>query len=183
MVSIDPVIGGLPTVGMTSSFTLGAKGAVLYADGALGRPTKLGDYPLIGTSTAFSRLQSGQSLLGRGGPMLGAPAPATGGRPTLAVTGAHLALVRVFSGDLVGYLEPAYVFETARAGDTPAVPAVVDRLLHLDPIGGPRPLPPVGGAVPKPMPMPAPAPGGAASGGSVTGETEPASSPVATSGG
>jgi hypothetical protein len=78
------------------------------------------------------------------------PAPSR----VVIVTGAHLALIRVFGADRRSYLEPAYVFETAAPNISPAVPAVADRLLQIAPLGGPRPL--------TPKPAPAPGPAGAA---------------------
>jgi len=71
-------------------------------------------------------------------PILPAPLP-----PTIALTGAHLALVVVSPGTApagagVGaVLEPAYVFEDGAGVELPPVPAVADRLLRL-PVPAPR---------------------------------------------
>jgi hypothetical protein len=174
LVTVNPAVGGVPTVGMTFSVSLGTKATIQYASGVLAGPSKLGDYPLVGTAEGFKRLQAGQWLL-QGGirPMmgvLGAPsgaaniapgapgAPGVAGAPSrqVTVTGAHLVLVRVFGTDRQTYLEPAYLFETAVPSFAPPVAAVADRLLQIAPAVGPRIL------TPQPAPAPAPAgPGGA----------------------
>jgi hypothetical protein len=146
LVTVNPAVAGLPTAGMATSVAIGPKDVVEYAGGPLVKPVKLGDYPLIGTAAGFKRLQDQGP--GRGiTPQLGVPQPNE--PPVVAVTGAHLALLRVFGGDGPGYLEPAYVFETAASGVAPTVLALPDRLL--------KPIPP-GDSKPVPMPQPAPAP-------------------------
>jgi hypothetical protein len=152
VVTVTPVVGGLPTVGMTSSVVLGSKGAVQSAQGQLATPVKLADYPLVGTTEGFKRLQAGRWIFGGGPrPMLGAPmlgAPSVAQPVPQIVTGAHIALARVVGPDQRVYLEPVYVFEIAGGGLTAAVPAVPDALL----------LPGSTGPPPQPSPKPVPAP-------------------------
>ena len=154
-VTVTPTVAGLPTVGMTSSVTLGSKGAVQSAQGQLATPVKLGDYPLVGTTEGFKRLQAGRWIFGGGPrPMLGAPSIA---KPEVQlVTGAHIALARTVAGDQRVYLEPVYVFELAGGGLTPSVPAVPDALLLP---GSTGPQPPTRPLPTQPLPtQPAPAP-------------------------
>jgi hypothetical protein len=163
-ITVDPTVAGVPTVGMTTSLTLGAKGTIEFGQGVLAGPTPLGDYPLVGTKAGFERLQAGKWFIGGGTeqlaialgeapagvtggsrPALGGPAPAIGvpqpaTRGPVKVTGVHLALVRVSGVDGQGYLEPAYIFETADTWSIPPVPAVTDGLLQIAP--APRPAPP-----------------------------------------
>ena len=57
LVAADPGIGGLPTIGRSISVTIGPKASIVAASGFLGTPAKLGDYPLVDTSTVgFKRL-------------------------------------------------------------------------------------------------------------------------------
>jgi hypothetical protein len=159
LVTVNPTIDGLPTAGMAYVISFGPKGVVQYANGVLAGPSKLGDYPLVGTAEGFKRMQAGRGLL-EGGirPMMAAGAPTGFGdmAPSrqITITGAHLALVRVFGADSQTYLEPAYVFETAAPSFTPPVAAVADKLLQIAPANGPRIL------APQPLPVTPVTPGG-----------------------
>lgn len=79
--SIEPRVGGLPTLGRGTSMAIGPKGRITGAIGFLAEPDRIGDYPLVGTAKALERLRAGKGFGPgyRGGPRpLGAvAAPAT----------------------------------------------------------------------------------------------------------
>jgi len=51
----DPVVGGLPTFGMTSVVGVGAGGRIEYANGWLDDPSEGDTYPLVGVDVALER--------------------------------------------------------------------------------------------------------------------------------
>ncbi len=80
-----PIVDGLTTSGFEQSVLVGPKGAIVSAQGSLGRPKALGEYPLVGLTPALERLKTGFG--GRGGPMpMGAPEPAIASDSGPAVT-------------------------------------------------------------------------------------------------
>lgn len=127
----DPVVGGLPTVGFTTSVAVGPKGAVTYANGWLGSPDKGDRYPLIGTAAGIQRLNDEQARI------LIAPAPGVTGPEAeprvVRVTGVRLGLqlFSTFEKTAPAYLVPTYLFATD-GGELPVV-AVTDRYLGQQP--------------------------------------------------
>ena len=169
-VSADPQVGGLPTVGMASTVTIGAEGAVDHAGGWLAEPQRGDVYALVGTTEALR-------LLGENHPV----ALSDGREPAtvclecppvepvvVTVTGVRLGLELVAAYDAEeAWLVPAYLFETREGGPGPDLVtfAVSDDDLVAPP-GPPAPDP----GRPEPVPIdPAapvePPPGGQAGGG------------------
>jgi len=64
-----PTFQGLSTTGYEQSVQVGSKGTILSAQGMLGRPTALGEYPLVDLPKAVERLKTGFGGRGGGGPM------------------------------------------------------------------------------------------------------------------
>jgi hypothetical protein len=134
----DPVVGGLPTVGFTTSVGIGPNGVVQYANGWLGEPTGGDRYPLIGTAAGVQRLDDQQTQI-----MIGRPSgelPCQGCDPgsteprVVRVTGVRLGLqvFSTFERGAAGYLVPTYLFSTDDGGEIPVV-AVADRYLGQQP--------------------------------------------------
>lgn len=55
----DPVVGGLPTFGMTSAVGVGSGGRIEYANGWLDEASEGDTYPLVGVDVALERLAEG----------------------------------------------------------------------------------------------------------------------------
>jgi hypothetical protein len=132
-VMADPIVGGLPTIGLTTSIGVGPDGVVQYANGWLGQPAKGDAYPLIGTAAGLERLNAEQ-----GSTMIAAPnvrcdgcEPSEPVEPRVVrITGVRLGL-QVFSTyerGATAYLVPTYLFSSAEGGDLPVV-AVPDQYL------------------------------------------------------
>ncbi|HLI55741.1 MAG TPA: hypothetical protein VKY26_01790 [Actinomycetota bacterium] len=156
LVSADPVVGGLPTIGRTISATIGAEGSIVTAGGFLGTPEKLGEYPLVDPATVgFKRLLEAEAHRPR--PMIAMGMPCRADVPSCGepltpqvrtITGVHVVLQQ-----LSGKLVPAFVFETGPNETAPPVPAVTDDLLQA--------AAPTVSTMPEPEPAtPQPAPGG-----------------------
>jgi hypothetical protein len=77
-VMASPRIDGFATQGLETTVVIGAKGAIEGGYGSLVTLTKVGDYPLAGTSVGLERLKSGRFA----GPV---PMMAAGGQPAPAV--------------------------------------------------------------------------------------------------
>jgi hypothetical protein len=136
-VVVDPIVGGLPTVGLTSSVGIGPKGVVQYANGWLGTPTKGDRYPLIGTAAGLDRLNKEQTQLMMIAPevqCLECPATTAAEPRVVRVTGARLGLqvFSTFEPGADGYLVPTYLFSTEDGGELPVV-AVADQYLGQTP--------------------------------------------------
>ncbi|MCU1483421.1 MAG: hypothetical protein JWN67_167 [Actinomycetia bacterium] len=131
-VTADPVVGGLPTIGLTSSIGIGSKGVVQYANGWLGEVTKGDTYPLIGTAAGVDRLNAEQNML-MIAPNIrcdGCEAQDQVEPRVVRVTGVRLGL-QVFSTyekGAIAYLVPTYLFSTEDGGEIPVV-AVADQYL------------------------------------------------------
>jgi hypothetical protein len=119
-VNVDPEVGGLPTLGLTSSIGVGPGGKVQYANGWLDLDElEQGDtYPLVGTAAGIEKLNGEQDMLLRIDPMPACEdcdAPPTSMEPRIVrVTGVRLAL-QVFSTYEPGattYLVPTYLYAT-----------------------------------------------------------------------
>ena len=122
LISADPEVGGLPTVGMASTATIGAQGAVEAAGGWLAAEAERGDsYSLVGTSEALRRLADDRPVDLGGGPVgpecLGCP----GAEPVVVtITGVRLGLQLVPAYDAErAWLVPSYLFETREGGPGP----------------------------------------------------------------
>lgn len=125
-VSFDPVVGGLPTVGMAWGVAIGGGGEVQSASGWLGTATEGDRYPLLGAGEALRRLQEQQVTT------LVAPAcdpgPAVDCGPieptVVALTDVRLGL------QLYGeHLVPSYLFSVDGGGGELPVVAVTDEFL------------------------------------------------------
>jgi hypothetical protein len=131
-VTADPVVGGLPTIGLTSSVGIGSKGVVQYANGWLGEVAHGDTYPLIGTRAGVDRLNAEQSriMIAPATPCDGCEAQDQLAPRVVRVTGVRLGL-QVFSTYEKGataYLVPTYLFSTEDGGEIPVV-AVADKYL------------------------------------------------------
>lgn len=151
VVSADPAIGGLPTVGLTWSVAVGPKGRIEFASGFMAEAAKGDEYPLAGVQAAIERLKANPygGLGGFGGgpePMVARGAPTCEGCPSpqrqiRTITGVRLGLLfaPLFSSD--GFprdalLVPAYLFRTDEPGDPASevpVVAVADEFLPKPP--------------------------------------------------
>jgi hypothetical protein len=82
-VTVEPVVDGVPAPGLDMYVTVGAKRRIDGASGHLGKVEKLGDYPLIDTKAAITRLNQGW---GFGGvvPDVAASSAAESARPATA---------------------------------------------------------------------------------------------------
>lgn len=152
-VMVDPQVGGLPVIGMTTSVAIGADGKLAFANGWLAEPEESDVYPLIGTKAALQELRDEQVV------MFDAPA---GAEPMIArcdpaadcvdpepmkpqvvrITGVHLGL-QLFSSWEQGkpaYLVPSYFFETADGGELPIV-GLDEEFFSPPPVPEPEPLP------------------------------------------
>ena len=145
MVTADPVLGGLPTLGYGTTVSVGSQGRIEWANGWLADADGGDEYPLIGTDAALDRLQE------QAGPQImlddatGAePAVDAGGSETMIapadcppdadcpapepvvvqVTGVRLGLLFMpfYEGD-EAWLVPAYLFELD-GGDGGELPIV-----------------------------------------------------------
>ena len=54
---IEPRVDGLPVFGLWHSLSVGPKAEVVRANGFLGRPDRIGDYPLVGLEKGIERLR------------------------------------------------------------------------------------------------------------------------------
>lgn len=140
-VSVDPVVAGLPTVGLRTFVDVDVDG-VSGAMGWLGDAAAGDEYPLISAKTAFDRLVAMPRPL----PAIGCPettegpdvgAPDFCGQPqTVVVTGAELGLMLAWEGR-APILVPAWHFAVDGWTDPLAAVAVEDRYLaDPEPIGG-----------------------------------------------
>ena len=154
-VSADPMVGGLPTIGMSSGVAIGAAGAIESANGWLGDPEQGDTYPLLPLGTAVERLSGMSTTLELRvacpeGEVCPEPEPVV-----LTVTGARLGLQLVSAWDAPeSFLVPSYFLEidgAGREGETPTF-AVADEYLTAptptEPVPLPEPLPPVAGEPP-----------------------------------
>ena len=137
-VVVDPVVAGLPTVGVRTVVDVDDAG-VLGALGRLGDPAEGPAYPILSAQKAFDRLAALPVPL----PAIGCPESVEGQpdpcpTPTpVSVTGASLGLTLAYdAGDPV--LVPAWLFDVAGSDEPLAVVAVVDELI-TDPAGGDDP--------------------------------------------
>ncbi|HEX2040702.1 MAG TPA: hypothetical protein VHF47_13330 [Acidimicrobiales bacterium] len=148
-VTIRPTVDGLPTRGYEHHLSLGLEGIPIGAYGWLGRPERLGDYPLVDVDEALDRLRKGagprtlRAEVQQEGlcPEAGACPEGTDAQEVV-LTGVRLGLQLV-----EGHLVPSFFFDVAD-GDGPVVVAVADRFLdEVQPEPEPAPRPePDGGA-------------------------------------
>src|SRR5207249_10766835 len=80
-VTVDPRVGGLPTVGYAGSVSVGPKGAVEAASGWLAQPVQGDEYPLVTAAAGLERLK--RSPFGIGPQPLAGRAAACRGCQTL----------------------------------------------------------------------------------------------------
>lgn len=66
-VTFEPSVDGIPVPAMTSSVTVGSRGAITSANGFLNEPVVVGDYPLIDTRAAIERLNAQVGSMGYDG--------------------------------------------------------------------------------------------------------------------
>lgn len=149
--------------------SFGGDGELLYANGVLGTPEQVADYPRIGAAAGFERLQDGSTWFGgggfgvadsavvrgaatpsdaaEGGPLAVDPAvdvmpgaPEPGSAIQVTITGVEEELWMVWDADGVVWLVPGYTF-VADDGGRYSVPAIPDDLIELPPAPEPVPLP------------------------------------------
>ncbi|MEO6822131.1 MAG: hypothetical protein ABI468_06650 [Candidatus Nanopelagicales bacterium] len=174
MVWVDPVVGGLPTVGLTTTVMVDRDG-VLSADGWLGTPVPGADYPLVTAAQALRSLtlmaHPMMPVTARPAIAIACPAPAgTVSGPVcggpIEITGAHLGLALRYEYT-APILVPAWLFSTAAKylSGEPTYPIVV---IAVQPRYLPTPTPPFATAVPQPT-----GPGSTGGGQSVPGQSAP----------
>lgn len=164
----DPVVGGRPAVGLTTTVSVDRSG-VLAADGWLGAPVQGASYPLVTAAQALrslSRMAHPMAAAGSGPavPAIAVACPIPSGKvspwcggPTV-ITGARLGLALRYD-DRAPVLVPAWLFSVA--GD-PTYPIVVTAVQPRY-LAGPR--------------VEAPGPSGVAGGGGGSAPVPPASAP------
>ncbi|MGI8759511.1 MAG: hypothetical protein ACR2K0_09425, partial [Acidimicrobiales bacterium] len=158
LVSADPVVGGLPTVGMGSVVSVGDGGEVVFAGGWLADPQRGDAYPLVGSSEALRRLQEDQPVALDGGrePAVGCEGCLPTEPVVVTVTGVRLGLqLAPAAGADQAWLVPAYLFEIDGGGPGSEVVAlaVADEFLTAPSTPEPEPLPlpePDPGRLPEP---------------------------------
>ena len=122
-VQFDPVVGGLPTLGMASSVSVGGGGEVQFASGWLGDAEEGDEYPLVGTEEALRRLRD-ESPIALDAPAIACePGPAVDCAPaepiTVTITGVRLGL------QLIGeWLVPSYLFAVEDGGPGGELPTI-----------------------------------------------------------
>lgn len=142
LVSVDPEVGGLPTVGMATTLTIGSGGTIEYAGGWLAVPERGDAYPLVGTTEALRRVTDDRPVALADGPE---PAAECLDCPDLqpvvvTITSVRLGLELVpADGAEEAWLVPAYFFETREGGPGPDL---VTRAVSDDHLVAP-PEPPV----------------------------------------
>lgn len=62
-VTVEPVVDGIPALGMSMFVGVGPGGRIESASGYSGQPERLGDYPLLDTRSAIARLNEGWSIV------------------------------------------------------------------------------------------------------------------------
>jgi hypothetical protein len=152
-VDVDPQVGGLPTVGLTSGVSVGPKGAIEGANGWLAQPGEGDEYPLVTAAVGLDRLK--QPPFGIGPRPLTAQASACEACATQppvvqTITGVRvgLAFAPLLDSDDAGraLLVPVFLFDIEEGGTVPVL-AVADEFL-------PKPVP---DEKPEPVPEPGPA--------------------------
>lgn len=169
LVSADPVVGGLPTVGMGSVVSVGGGGDVVFANGWLADPQRGDAYPLVGSTEALRRLQANQPVALDGGrePAVGCEGCLPTEPVVVTVTGVRLGLqLAPAAGADQAWLVPAYLFEIDGGGPGSEVVAlaVADEFLTAPSTPKPEPLPlpePDPGRLPEPDPAEPPVMSGA----------------------
>lgn len=142
-VTAEHRVGGLPVLGFESGVVVGRQGRVESANGHLGTPEHLGDYPLAGVGAGLERLRAGgvfgggpggdaRMALAPDGPVECPPeascVPSAPARPIVrTVTGVSLALLA--TGE---HLVPAYVFAVDDGAGEPVVAVAGAHLTPLD---------------------------------------------------
>ncbi|MFF5443544.1 hypothetical protein [Streptomyces sp. NPDC012888] len=166
VVTADPVVGGLPTLGWSTKVSVGADGGVVAGSGELKAPERTGERPVVGAKEALARLNEASRGWRDTGPSgCATPVPHDGGdtptgtdtvpcnpepRPikpprTETVKGAVLGLTAA-TVDGVRGLAPAWLFEVAGKGGGPghtvAQPALAEDRAPKDPeVPGSRTVP------------------------------------------
>ena len=159
-VTVEPQVGGLPTLGYTSGVSVGPRGAVEAANGWLAQPVQGDEYPLVTAAAGLERLK--QSPFGIGPQPLIARAPQCDGCETQppqmrTITGVRvgLAFAPLLGPDNEGraLLVPVLLFDV-EDGDTLPVLAVADEFLPK-PVPADKPVPGPGPATTEPTTEPA----------------------------
>ena len=157
-VDVDPQVGGLPTVGLSSGVSVGPKGAIEGANGWLAQTGEGDEYPLVTAAAGLERLK--RSPFGIGPQPLVAQAFTCAGCETQpavvrTVTGVRLGLAfaPLLDSDDAGraLLVPVLLFDIDEGGTVPVL-AVADEFLPK-PVPDQKPVP-----VPKPVPDETPVP-------------------------
>ncbi|TFE48860.1 hypothetical protein E3E14_17020 [Streptomyces sp. ICN441] len=169
VVRADPLVGGLPTYGWSTSVHVAADGTVGNGSGQLVEPAAGPEYPVVGAEEALKRLNAergGGGRVGIGG--CATPGPLAEGKPAapcepesgspvpaevVKVTGAEFGLA-VHSLEGRPALVPSWLFatesKTGAPGSTVVHPAVAPE--YLKSAAGQPPVPPVPSATAVPSP-------------------------------
>ncbi|WP_066943651.1 hypothetical protein [Streptomyces lushanensis] len=134
VVNADPVVGGLPTYGWSTSVQIGADGHVVNGVGQLTAPEPGRTYPVIAAAEALKELNKASADLGGGGPAADCATampledgkaadrcepPVPAGAKPVEIDGAVFGLaLRTLEGG--GALVPAWLFEVAPGGGAPS---------------------------------------------------------------
>jgi hypothetical protein len=140
-VTVEPQVGGLPAPGLTMYVGVGPEGRIDSASGQMADPDELGDYPMIDTRDALTRLNEGWDLLTTQGDA-GAKAAAEDDSADDAAAGANA------SGAAAPPETPPPTL-VAPGGEPQAAVETVPPLPGDTPVTGPvhpTPVPPGGGA-------------------------------------
>ena len=153
---VEPTVDGLPVIGFGHSVSIGAKNALVRANGFLDRPDRIGEYPLAGVEEGLRRLRQGVGIGPRpliaedqpSFPVGAEPAigdcsrptvhcdPPPAGLPTTVPSEPPPAQVRTITGVHLALLhvgttlQPVYVFELEGGDETHPVPAVTAEWLE-----------------------------------------------------
>ena len=158
-VTVDPLVGGLPTLGYASGVSVGAKGAIEAANGWLAQPVQGDEYPLVTAAAGLERLK--QSPFGIGPQPLIARAPQCDGCESQppqvrTITGVRvgLAFAPLLGPDNEGraLLVPVLLFDLEDGGTVPVL-AVADEFLPK-PVPAEKRLPEPGPATTEPADVP-----------------------------
>lgn len=130
----DPVVGGLPTFGMTTSVGVGADGLIEFASGWLGDPERGDAYDLVGVDAALDRLAEASGWVSHApGPRADCP-DCDGAAPPAPVRldaiEVGLQLVPAYGAE-EAWLVPSYLFGIADAGAGAVVAAFAVADEHL----------------------------------------------------
>lgn len=149
-VTADPHVGGMRTVGWSTTLEIDANGAVVGGSGHLGVPERSPSYPIVGARTAFDALPVPPR------PMMLCPQPGCPSPTPMKVTGAELGLQFTPLAQDEAALLPAWLF-TVDGWSAPLAQIAVEPayLSHATPpVASDEPAPNPGAVEPAPAVVP-----------------------------